>query len=189
MAEDRTAESTVEPLTKVTGGSKPLHRFLRGEPKSIGIVLMMMGVCLFMFGMNMELDDTIYVIEDLYCPFWLGTLFFICGLLYILSERNPTKKIITASFALSIVSTFGVIFACRIFSRSINGHLHMSWNYTEEIYEELHYMPIAIMELVFLIHSLIGSMLLVTMSFFARSALRSSRTQAVVVMCNLPSSE
>ncbi|XP_051503449.1 uncharacterized protein si:ch1073-291c23.2 isoform X2 [Myxocyprinus asiaticus] len=192
MAEDRTAESVAEPLTTVTGGSKPLHRFLRGEPKSIGIVLMMMGVCLFMFGINMQLDVTNSA--DLYSPFWLGALFFICGLLYILSERNPSKKIITASFALSIVSTFGVICACMTFFRAIFEQ-SMHWSYSndtnteEELYAKLHYKPIGIMEQVFLIHSLIGGMLLVTMSFFARSALRSSRTQAVVVMCNLPSVE
>ncbi|KAI7790331.1 hypothetical protein IRJ41_001970 [Triplophysa rosa] len=46
-------------------------------------------------------------------------------------------------------------------------------------------MPLCIMEQVFLAHSLIGGVLLVTMMIFARAALRSSRTQAVVVMKTL----
>lgn len=37
MVEDRAANGASEPVTMVTGGSKPLHRFLKGQPKSIGV--------------------------------------------------------------------------------------------------------------------------------------------------------
>lgn len=37
MVEDRPAGSVSEAITTVTGGSKPVHRFLRGQPKSIGV--------------------------------------------------------------------------------------------------------------------------------------------------------
>ncbi|XP_052469738.1 uncharacterized protein LOC128026526 isoform X3 [Carassius gibelio] len=164
--EDQPAGVVSEVITTVTGGSKPVHRFLRGQPKSIG--------------------------------------FFICGLLYILSERNPSKKIITASLALNIISIIGVLIALLEFSRVIveinsiveghyegyyEGQMYENQTGMEKLYARQHYMFVRDMELVFCCHSVIGGVLLVTMSFFARAALKSSRTQAFFVMRNLPSVE
>ncbi|XP_073691357.1 membrane-spanning 4-domains subfamily A member 4D [Garra rufa] len=196
MVEDRAAGSVSETISTVTGGSKPLHRFLRGQPKSIGVVLVMMGVGMFLFGIPMNVHTDAHTSAEQFTPFWLGILFFICGLLYILSERNPSKKLITASFALSIISVIGALSAMIDFSRGIVGIYHeymaqMYENHTqeEEVYANQHYMTIRNMELVFCCHSLIGGVLLVTMTFYARAALQSSRTQAVVVMRNLPAAE
>ncbi|XP_056326855.1 uncharacterized protein LOC130239610 isoform X3 [Danio aesculapii] len=158
MGEDGASASASEPISTVTGGNKPVHRFLRGQPKSIG--------------------------------------FCICGLLYILSERNPSKKMITASLALSIVSTFGVIFAVLNISQHISHNRWMLWfrqthnrTETELLYMTQHYSAVEAMGCVFLCHSLIGGALLIIMTCFARAGLRSSNTQAVVVMRNLPSAE
>ncbi|KAF4105374.1 membrane-spanning 4-domains subfamily A member 15-like isoform X2 [Onychostoma macrolepis] len=197
MVEDRPAGSVSEAITTVTGGSKPVHRFLRGQPKSIGVVLVMMGIGLFMFGIPMNVDSDALTSVELLTPFWLGILFFICGLLYILSERNPSKKMITASFALSIISVIGVLPALVEFSRAISviyyvlaGHnMHENSTVAEELYAEQYYISVKNLELVFFCHSLTGGVLLVIMTFFARAALQSSRTQAVVVMRNLPSAE
>ncbi|XP_016106682.1 membrane-spanning 4-domains subfamily A member 4D-like [Sinocyclocheilus grahami] len=177
MVEDQAA-SVSEAITTVMGGSKPVHRFLRGQPKSIGVVLVMMGIGLFMFAIPMNVQSDAPISADQFTPFWLGILFFICGLLYILSERNPSKKMITASLALSIISVIGVLSALVEFSRAIAGIYHTHWvdtydNYTEEeeMYAEQHYLPMKNMEIVFFCHSLIGGVLLVVMTFFARAAL------------------
>ncbi|XP_043111156.1 membrane-spanning 4-domains subfamily A member 8 [Puntigrus tetrazona] len=189
-------EDQPEAITTVTGGNKPVHRFLRGQPKSIGVVLVIMGIGLFMFAIPMNAESEAPISEEQSTPYWLGFWFFVCGLLYILSERNPSKKMITASLALSIISVIGVVTAVAGFSRTIaNIHYmhfyHASDNQTEEeeLYAEQHYMTMTNMEVVFICHSLIGGVLLVAMAFFARAALQSSRTQAVVVMRNLPSAE
>ncbi|KTF93968.1 hypothetical protein cypCar_00044451 [Cyprinus carpio] len=196
MVEDRPAGSVSEAITTVTGGSKPVHRFLRGQPKSIGVVLVMMGIGLFMFAIPMNVQSDASISAEQITPFWLGILFFICGLLYILSERNPSKKMITASLALSIISVIGVLYAIGEFSRAISEIYHVHWSHMydnltekEERYAEQHYMSMTNMQIVFFCHSLIGGVLLVTMTFFARAALRSSRTQAVVVMRDLPTAE
>ncbi|KAI4878647.1 hypothetical protein NFI96_026921, partial [Prochilodus magdalenae] len=216
----------------VTGGAKPLHRFLRVEPKAVGvsvtavlrmihpphstcsvgvltaeeqgskvliksrtitalgnvqIVLMYMGSCLFMFGVPMKMD-VLDNSTDLYSSFWLGILYFTCGVLYVLAEREPTKKIITASLALSIISTLGTIFAAVNFIKGLvpiygphYGFNFEDHNYTsmpqEEIAAEQHYMAIYSLEAVFLFNSLLGGVILITMTVFARMALRSTRTQ------------
>uniref|UniRef100_A0A8C1R971 Si:ch1073-291c23.2 n=1 Tax=Cyprinus carpio TaxID=7962 RepID=A0A8C1R971_CYPCA len=168
------------------------------------VVLVMMGLGLFMFGIPMNTQSYAPTSAEQFSPLWLGILFFICGLLYILSERNLSKKIsITASLALSIISITGVLSALVEFSRAIIGIYHiyrdqMYENQTEEeeLYARQHYvriihkqMSIRDMELVFCCHSLKGGLLLVTLMFFTRAALRSRRTQAVVVMRNLSSAE
>uniref|UniRef100_A0A673HBV9 Si:ch1073-291c23.2 n=1 Tax=Sinocyclocheilus rhinocerous TaxID=307959 RepID=A0A673HBV9_9TELE len=149
-----------------TGTACSEHRYAHA------VVLVMMGTGLFMFGIPMNVQSDAPTSAEQFTPFWLGIL-------------------ITASLALNIISIIGVLSALVEFSRAIVGiyHIHgyqMYENDTEE--EELH-MSIRDMELVFCCHSLIGGILLVTMTFFARAALRSSRTQAVVVMRNLPPAE
>ncbi|XP_056326686.1 membrane-spanning 4-domains subfamily A member 4D isoform X2 [Danio aesculapii] len=196
MGEDGASASASEPISTVTGGNKPVHRFLRGQPKSIGVVMTMMGVALFMFGIPMTVQTDMMTSADTFSPFWLGILFCICGILYILSERNPSKKMITASLALSIISTIGVVSACMDFIKSMvtierydDYHTHNNMTEADYLYLTQHYSAIVAMECVFLCHSLIGGALLIIMTCFARAALRSSNTQAVVVMRNLPSAE
>lgn len=190
MGEDGASASASEPISTVTGGNKPVHRFLRGQPRSIGVSLVMMGVCLFMFGFPM-----VAVEEYIISPMWLGMSFCVCGILYILSERSPSKKIITASFALSIISTIGVVSACMDFIKSMviierqDEYTHNNITEDDYVYLRQHYSAVVAMECVFLCHGLIGGVLLIIMTCFARAALRSSNTQAVVVMRNLPTAE
>ncbi|XP_042624226.1 uncharacterized protein LOC122147142 [Cyprinus carpio] len=111
------------------------------------VVLVMMGLGLFMFGIPMNTQSYAPTSAEQFSPLWLGILFFICGLLYILSERNLSKKIsITASLALSIISITGVLSALVEFSRAIVGIYHiyrdqMNENQTEEeeLYARQHY--------------------------------------------------
>ncbi|KAI4878645.1 hypothetical protein NFI96_006946, partial [Prochilodus magdalenae] len=79
---------------------------------------MYMGSCLFMFGVPLKMD-VLGTSADLYSSFWLGILYFTCGVLYVLAEREPTKKIITASLALSIIATLGTIFAAIEFIKAM----------------------------------------------------------------------
>uniref|UniRef100_A0A8B9JHF1 Si:ch1073-291c23.2 n=1 Tax=Astyanax mexicanus TaxID=7994 RepID=A0A8B9JHF1_ASTMX len=165
-------------------GNKPLYRFLRAEPKSVGIVMMFMGSCMFIFGIPMRKDMSLEIQADIYSSFWLGILYFICGLLYIQSEREPTKKIITASFALSILSVIGSAVAAIDFISAMSFMLHFHYDDYEHQNNTMyldatmkHLMPMYSLEAVFLAHSLLGIVILITMSVFARMALRSSRTQ------------
>ncbi|XP_076867398.1 membrane-spanning 4-domains subfamily A member 15 isoform X1 [Brachyhypopomus gauderio] len=189
--------------TTITGGQKPLHRFLRGEPKCVGIVMLLMGFSMFMFGFPLK-ADRLESSADLFSSFWLGILYAICGALYVQSERAPTKKIITISFALSIISILGTVFAVIDFIKAM---ANMKFNYHREYYDhdyensngenttavdadsKQRFMQHYNLEAVFLFQSLVGGVILITMSTFARMALHSSRTQMVVVMRNLPAAE
>ncbi|XP_072526554.1 uncharacterized protein [Salminus brasiliensis] len=164
------------------------------------VVMMFMGAGLFMFGIPLKMDIAMDTSADIYSSFWLGILYFTCGVLYILSERQPSKKIITASFALSILSTLGSIVASIDFITALSFSSYHHFFYPNFYYEDeanqsnteavmFHYMPIYSLEAVFLFNSLLGGIILIIMTVYARMALRSSRTQAVVVMRNLPATE
>ncbi|KAG7462764.1 hypothetical protein MATL_G00188250 [Megalops atlanticus] len=189
------AEDEREPNTTVVVGSKPLHRFIRGEPKAIGVVMLFLGGSLFIFGIPMKMDP-VETSSDYFCSFWLGTLFIISGTLYVLAEHTPTKKLVTASMALSIVSILGVILAFFEFIRGmVHTQLplfHLSYSHNniteeEDIALRSHMMQLYGMEGVFMFHCLAGGVLLIVMTAFARTALQSTKTQAIVVMHNLPS--
>uniref|UniRef100_A0A8B9R5U1 Si:ch1073-291c23.2 n=1 Tax=Astyanax mexicanus TaxID=7994 RepID=A0A8B9R5U1_ASTMX len=182
-----------------TGGNKPLHRFLRAEPKIVGIVMMFMGSCMFIFAIPLKKDKGTKLNTNSYSYFWLGILYFISGLLYVLSERAPTKKIIMASFALSILSVLGTAVAAINFISVISFIPYYHFLHFEDaIYVNnsqhmasvrMHYMPIHSLYSIFLFHSLLGTVILITMSVFARMALRSTQTQTMVIMHNLPATE
>ncbi|KAF4071511.1 hypothetical protein AMELA_G00274050 [Ameiurus melas] len=180
------------PSTQTAGGTKPLHRFLRGEPRTVGIVLLFLGLCLFLFGIPMK-GDVVETSGESYSPFWLGILYFICGILYIQSERNTTKKMVTISLVFSILAILGTIIGVIIFSKVLVTHHHYmiyqdySDNETEVSME--HSMQLYSLEAVFLFHSLVAGVILIAMSVFARLALHSSHTQMLVVMRYPPSAE
>ncbi|XP_021432195.2 membrane-spanning 4-domains subfamily A member 15 [Oncorhynchus mykiss] len=188
------------PYTTMVGGSKPLHRFIRGEPKSTGIVMMFMGSSLFILGIPMRLD-TLMSSAETFTPFWLGILFIISGLLYVLTEKNPSKQLVTASLALSIISMLGVTVAFFEFLKGIvhirqsydyYDHYHYDYNATESgrvvvPWRKQHMHQLISLEAVFMYQSLVGMVVLIVMTSFARVALHSSKTQAVVVMQDLPS--
>ncbi|CAB1338547.1 unnamed protein product, partial [Coregonus sp. 'balchen'] len=188
--------------TTTVGGSKPLHRFMRGEPKSIGIVMLFMGSSLFILGIPMRLD-TLTSSADTFTAFWLGILFIIPGLLYVLAENNPSKQLVTASLALSIISMLGVTVAFFEFLKGIvemrhvydyYDHYHYDNNITASArvvvsvpWRKQHMYQLISLEAVFMYQSLVGMVLLIVMTTFARVALRSSMTQAIVVIQDLPS--
>ncbi|KAG7237863.1 hypothetical protein INR49_031757 [Caranx melampygus] len=124
------------------GGSKPLHRFIKGQPKIIGIVVLVLGASFLVFStVVLGLSDSgHHMWSGSSYGFLLGTLFIICGILYIVTEHNPTKK--TA----------------------------MIW----------------IMEWTFVFYSFVGAVIFIVMSSFAGAALRSSKSQAIIVMTAAP---
>ncbi|XP_017317113.1 uncharacterized protein si:ch1073-291c23.2 isoform X3 [Ictalurus punctatus] len=143
------------PSTQTAGGTKPLHRFLRGEPRTVG--------------------------------------YFICGILYIQSERNTTKKMVTISLVFSILAILGTIIGVIIFSKSLLTHHHYmmypDFSLDEAEVSMEHYMQLYSLEAVFLFHSLVAGVILIAMSVFARLALHSSHTRMLVVMRYPPSAE
>ncbi|TDH17239.1 hypothetical protein EPR50_G00006340 [Perca flavescens] len=160
------------------GGSKPLHRFLKGQPKIIGIIVLVMGSSFFIVSLAIIPEYfSSFTWTAIQPGFAMGILFIISGIVYILTEHSPTKKTVTISLALSIVTILGICWALLgtlptldryNYHNTSNKHMEMS------------------MEVIFLVHTIVGVIIFIVMSCLAGAALRSTKSQAIVVMTTTP---
>ncbi|KAM9410469.1 membrane-spanning 4-domains subfamily A member 15-like isoform 2-T2 [Pholidichthys leucotaenia] len=181
------------------GGTKPLHRFIKGQPKAVGIVVLVLGSSIFVVSAG-TVTDSHYTWAAISPSFVMGTLFIISGILYILTEHNPTKKKVTASLALSIVSIMAACYSMisilpDIGYRRDYDHFH-HYSYTEFsednttiIWNEPLYYTQSIqlvLEVIFVFYSMVGGIIFIVMSALAGTALRSTNSRTVVVMTAAP---
>ncbi|KAM7413212.1 hypothetical protein PAMA_020538 [Pampus argenteus] len=116
------------------GGSKPLHRFIKGQPKIIGIIVLVLGVSFFMMSITFNQGIAFQHKSTAVIPGFLqGTLYILCGILYILTEHDPTKKRVTASLALSIVTILGAFLTITVILIHVgSGYSYRYYDYLDE---------------------------------------------------------
>uniref|UniRef100_A0A3Q1JAA1 Uncharacterized protein n=1 Tax=Anabas testudineus TaxID=64144 RepID=A0A3Q1JAA1_ANATE len=187
-------EASIQGTT--VGGSKPLHRFIKGQPKIVGIIVLILGASSFTVtaALNNGLS-THYIWTAIPLNFMVGSLFITSGILFILTEHNPTKKIVTASLALSIVTilvAFWSVLHLVVHLEPYSHHRHYDYsedNTTENndaVWQQDSETMGFTMELIFTFYHLVGIIIFIVMSCFAGAALRSTKSQAVVVMTTAP---
>ncbi|KAM9817517.1 uncharacterized protein ACB057_002809 [Neosynchiropus ocellatus] len=175
------------------GGSKPLHRFIKGQPKVIGIVVMVLGAAFLMVSVAI-IDNYSFNVWSVIAPwFILGVLFVVSGILFVLTEHNPTKKTVTISLALSIVTVLGgfwtiITILPDVMHRAMYRHYEWYENRTaiEETWSSRAQKMSITVEAVVLFYSLVGVIIFIIMSTLAGTALRSSKSQAIIVMSSAP---
>ncbi|AWP01789.1 Hypothetical protein SMAX5B_013204 [Scophthalmus maximus] len=180
------------------GGSKPLHRFIKGQPKIVGVIVLVLGASFFIMSIAiMENGSGPYIYISLTIPpgFLQGALFIICGILYILTEHNPTKKTVTISLALSIVTILGALWTMLYIMPHLvhtlyyrqNGYVEVNVTETDDAVWTSNYLTMGeSYQAIFLFYSFIGAIIFVVMSALAGAALRSTKSQAIVVMTTAP---
>ncbi|XP_022602102.1 uncharacterized protein LOC111222586 [Seriola dumerili] len=178
------------------GGSKPLHRFIKGQPKIIGIIVLVLGASFFILSIAIVGDSAGQPIWTAIPPgFLLGTLFMICGILYIVTEHNPTKKTVTISLALSVVTILGVFWTIlHILPELIHSHYVRHYDFPEDdttenddvAWTSSHEAMGLVVEATFVFYSFVGAIIFIVMSTLAGAALRSTNSQAIVVMTTAP---
>ncbi|XP_048864168.1 uncharacterized protein LOC125738816 isoform X4 [Brienomyrus brachyistius] len=163
---------------EVVGFSKPLHRFMRADPKSIGVAMVILGSSLLITGIAMMPD--IMGNNPAYRGLWLGT-------------------VVTASLALSIASliTGGLAFMINLSTFIIQRREDIYYydydiNYSnltdiDDFWGTFHKGQVSCMEGIWLLHCFVGCVILIVMTAFSRAALGSTKTQATVIMYNRPS--
>ncbi|XP_073320440.1 uncharacterized protein [Pagrus major] len=183
------SRNNASPQGTTIGGSKPLHRFIKGQPKTVGVIVLVLGTGFFVVSVSLR-PITVYLWTVIPPGLFLGTLFIACGILYIVAEHNPTKKTVTASLALSIVTLLGSCWAILhimpsiIYTYSYRHYEMLDDNMTETdaAWSSSHEAMGMSLESVYLFYSFVGAIILIIMSALAGSALRSSKSQTIVVM-------
>ncbi|XP_030232611.1 uncharacterized protein si:ch1073-291c23.2 isoform X2 [Gadus morhua] len=101
------AECTIIQKNTLLGGDKPLHRFIRGQPKIIGIVLLILGSSFFILSIPLSEVGSFERFDGYIQPgFWLSPMFIVCGILYIVTEYNPTKKTAPVLILYSVIEVY-----------------------------------------------------------------------------------
>ncbi|CAL8364057.1 unnamed protein product [Gadus morhua 'NCC'] len=175
------AECTIIQKNTLLGGDKPLHRFIRGQPKIIGIVLLILGSSFFILSIPLSEVGSFERFDGYIQPgFWLSPMFIVCGILYIVTEYNPTKKTVTASLAISIVALLGTLWVAFVVVLPILLFGHYSFRFHG--YGQEGHAPVLILYSVIEVYTFVGVFIFITMSALAGISLRSSGSQTQVVM-------
>ncbi|XP_029949572.1 uncharacterized protein LOC115390050 [Salarias fasciatus] len=183
------------------GGNKPLYRFLRGQPKIIGTVVLILGSSFFIItAATVKELHAMQIWPSVPPTFVQGAVFIASGILYVVTEHNPTKKTVTTSLALGIISILVVVFTSLRILPQI-GRYYMfryavrhEFDYRDNMTSEFHDPPslyqtvemVTAFEAVLLFHSFVGAIIFIVMSAMAGAALRSTKSQTIVVMTALP---
>lgn len=161
--------------------TKPLHRFVQREPKSLGVAILIFGCAELVMGFVM-FGNTKITSCFLYVPFWQGALFVVCGVLSIYTGIHPSKKMVTVSLSMYVVSLFGILFSfvSRItFLILLDLARQSTWVTPTRLNDERGHILIAIESMLF-ICSVCVFVLLIFLSCVARLALKSTRTQLIL---------
>lgn len=162
--------------------TKPLHRFVQREPKSLGIVILIFGCAELLMGIQLAGDSVKITSCFLYIPFWQGTLFLVCGILSIYTGMHPSKKLVTICLSMYVVCLFGILISLgsRI-AFMIMIDVSRYWKgYTLSPTPDDKAKQLLAIEGLLLTSSLCAFGMLVFLCCFARLALKSTRTQLVL---------
>ncbi|CAL8350866.1 unnamed protein product [Merluccius merluccius] len=149
-------DGAVLQTSSTLGGNKPLHRFMKGQPKIVGIVLLIIGSSFFIMSIALGAFFPHKMLRFIQPGFWLG----------------PT---VTASLAVSIVALLAALWVAVFTIPS--DLIYQLYNSNHELHSLLYSL-----HLVFEVDIIVGVFILIIMSALAGASLRSSHTQAQVVM-------
>ncbi|XP_028837726.1 membrane-spanning 4-domains subfamily A member 4D-like isoform X2 [Denticeps clupeoides] len=88
----------------VPGVSCALWKFLKGEPKALGTVEIMIGVIMFLFGIVIARKSEGVVLYS-GIMFWGAIIYVIAGSLSVAAEKNLNRCLVKASLGMNVVSS------------------------------------------------------------------------------------
>lgn len=169
--------------------NKPLHRFVRQDPRSFGIAILIFGCAELLMGFHLRVVGEISSF-GIYSPFWEGLLFSICGVLSIYTDRHPSKKMVTVCLALYITSIFGffVSFGNKVYIFSMSDLMWYKARDKDWIWGYNKCVQVLSVEAVLLTCSVCVLVLLIFLTAVARLALKSTHTDVAIQCVTYPPS-
>ncbi|XP_038555213.1 membrane-spanning 4-domains subfamily A member 4D-like [Micropterus salmoides] len=171
-------EADLKPLMS----SKPLHRFIRKEPRILGIVIVIFGCAEILMGFQLT-SENVNTSCTIYVPFWQGALFLVCGSLSIYTEVHPSKKMVTVCLAMYVVSLLGIIVSVGYRLYCFSSYNFIKYGVINGWHEDLTIDAVEQLigiEGILFTSSLCVLVILIFLSAVARLALRSTHTQIIV---------
>ncbi|KAK1151555.1 membrane-spanning 4-domains subfamily A member 4D-like isoform X1 [Acipenser oxyrinchus oxyrinchus] len=94
----------VVPSSALCQLSEKLKRFLKGEPRPLGTVQILIGVISIMFGGVLSVTP-FSISAATGTPYWTGVLYIISGSLCVAADRTPKASLIKAALGMNVVSS------------------------------------------------------------------------------------
>ncbi|XP_058870591.1 high affinity immunoglobulin epsilon receptor subunit beta-like isoform X2 [Acipenser ruthenus] len=94
-----------------------MQTFLRGQPKALGVVQIMIGIVSLLFGPVLMNADTVEGIIGL--PFWTGVWYIISGSLAVAAENTRRRGLVKACLGMNVVSSVFAGFGIILYSISV----------------------------------------------------------------------
>uniref|UniRef100_A0A672YW49 Uncharacterized LOC115427470 n=1 Tax=Sphaeramia orbicularis TaxID=375764 RepID=A0A672YW49_9TELE len=169
---------------KLLKSTKPLHRFVRNEPRSLGIVVLIFGCAEILMGFQLHMaSERTRTSLQIYIPFWQGVLFVVCGNLSIYTGLHPSKKMVTVSLSMYVVSLLGIFVSggYRISCLSYFSYMRYRASHrTDPGWAHFRVDLLFGIEGMLFTSSLCVLVLLMVLIVVARLALKSTRTQVIL---------
>eukprot|EP00064_Thunnus_orientalis_P014288 superscaffoldBa00002464_g14330 len=140
--------------------SKPLHRFVQREPRSLGIVILICGCAELLMGFQLA-SESVQTSCEIYIPFWQGFLVTVCLSMYVVSLLGIVVSIV---YRIYCFAHFGFL--------RYRGSQFLEHEWTHNRIEQLFGI-----EGILFTSSLCVSVLLIFLCVIARLALKSTNTQ------------
>ncbi|XP_033488416.1 membrane-spanning 4-domains subfamily A member 4A-like isoform X1 [Epinephelus lanceolatus] len=169
---------------------KPLHRFVRNEPRSLGIVMLVFGCAELLMGFPLAKQGA-RTSWTIYIPLWQGALFLVCGNLSIYTGIHPSKKMVTVSLAMYVVTLLGVFVSIGYRISTLIEYsfiyYYRGWYSDESTVNRMG--QLTGIESILLTSSVCVLALLIFLSTIARLALKSTHSQVIFQHIPTPRSD
>ncbi|XP_051779272.1 membrane-spanning 4-domains subfamily A member 15-like isoform X2 [Erpetoichthys calabaricus] len=114
----------VVPSAEITKGGfcqlpKMFHKFLKGEPKPLGIVQIMIGIVNFLFGIILCFIVSLAAFTGI--PFWTGLMYIISGSFCVAASKNSNSCLNAGNGIKGILLVFAILEFCVTISLSAFG--------------------------------------------------------------------
>ncbi|KAK1153669.1 membrane-spanning 4-domains subfamily A member 4A-like [Acipenser oxyrinchus oxyrinchus] len=122
----------------------PMQTFLRGQPKALGVVQIMIGIISLLFGPALMYADTSEGIIGL--PFWTGVWYIISGSLAVAAENTHRRDLVKACLGMNVVSSVFAGVGSILYSISVSivsfrmDYLNRSADYYDQISNHMDYL-------------------------------------------------
>ncbi|KAJ8290070.1 hypothetical protein GJAV_G00008390 [Gymnothorax javanicus] len=108
-------QSGATPLCTSQGVSSTLKKFLKGDPKALGTVQIMIGLLVILFGIIMSIN-TGYIAVYSGIVFWGGLIFISSGALSVAATNKLNRCLVRGALGMNIISTITAGIAIILFS-------------------------------------------------------------------------
>ncbi|KAK6477924.1 membrane-spanning 4-domains subfamily A member 4A-like isoform X2 [Huso huso] len=122
----------------------PLQTFLRGQPKTLGVVQIIIGIVSLLFGPVLMNADTVEGIIGL--PFWTGVWYIISGSLAVAADNTHRRGLVKACLGMNVVSSVFAGVGSILYSISVSivsnhmDYLNRSADYYDQLSNHMDYL-------------------------------------------------